>query len=1036
MSNRRDRLEEDEELERAVDLVSRYYHLVLGALLLGFMLWNRVRPWDNFVVDGEVLFNGNDAWYHFRSTAYTVRNWPQTMPFDPWTYFPVGNHSGQFGTLLDQLLATLALIVGLGSPSDHTIRLVVLFAPAIFGVLAGIPAYFIGRRLGGRLGGVTALTVLALSSGAFLQRSMVGFSDHHIAEALFQTLAILGMMVAVTVARREKPVYEQFIDRDVDGLRRTIVWSVLAGVAISLYLWVWPFGVLLFGILGTYFLVQLLIEFMRGDSPEHTAIVGAIALGVTGVLMLIPITSSGFVVSDFSLLHPVLAFAVAAGCVFMAWLARRFDETDVAPVFYPVSVLSTLVVGTLLVWVVTPAIFDLFANNLVRIFGGVVGIDPSSQAGTVGEIRAMSQPATYLFQVHGFAAFIALLGGAVIVFRNLLGNRLPPQRLLVVVWGLFVFAASLTQVRFAYYLAFPIATLTAYVVGQSLAQLKPNGDDFVLMDGDGINVEGYQILAVVAIVLLVVAPMTAVAAPTNIERYDSPGQDIQSWTNGLDWMAENTPEEGTLGGASNELDYYGTYKNVDDFDYKSGQYGVLSWWDYGHWITAQGERIPNANPFQQGATNAANFLLAPNETQAGNVLDEMDEDDAGTRYVAVDWMMAESNSDVGGKFFAPPNFYSVDNVSRSDYYNRVYSGSAQSLRGPSLMVQRQSYYESMTARLYLYHGSAVEPQPIVLDWGIGTLQGESVRQTTSRRALLFNRTMSGAQSYVANDTTSAVGGIGGLPSERVPALEHYRLVGTSEQSATESSNYNRGILTDAQISGLGYEVVNSTSQCGTDVTARTTSGQVACLPEQTSDQVFHPTSPQWLKLFERVPGGTIEGTGPANSTVFTTVEMYNPASNDTFEYTQRAQTNDNGEFEMIVPYSTTGYDEYGPENGYTNVSVRANGSYQFAAQTFQNGTLTTWNGSADVSEGAVLGVEDTTVTVDMQIANSRDIFGQNETNESNTTVDTDSESTDDSSTTTATPTDTDDSSTTATPTDTSTDAAAETSTATPTETAN
>ena len=999
MSNRRDRLEEDEELERAVDLVSRYYHLVLGALLLGFMLWNRVRPWNNFVVDGEVLFSGNDAWYHFRSTAYAVRHWPQTMPFDPMTYFPNGTHVGQFGTLFDQLLATAALIVGLGSPSDNTIRLVVLFGPAIFGVLAGIPTYFIGRRLGGRIGGITALTVLALSSGAFLQRSMVGFSDHQVAEALFQTLGVLGMMVAVTVARREKPVYEQFVGRDVDGLRSTVVWSVLAGVAISLYLWVWPFGILLIGILGVYLLLQLTIEFMRGESPEHTAIVGAIALGVTGVLMLIPLTSSDFTVGVFSLLHPLLAFAVAGGCVFLAWLARLWDDKGIDTVFYPLTVLSILVVGTVLIQVVAPSIFNLFANNLTRIFGGVIGLDPSAQAGTIGEISSMSQPATYLFQVHGFASFIALVGGAVILFRNLLGTRVPPQRLLVVVWAAFVLAASITQVRFAYYLAFPIAGLTAYVVGQALAQLKPEGEEFSLIDGDGINVEGYQVLAVVSIVLLVVAPMTAVASPTNISRYDSPGQDIESWTNGLDWMQNNTPEEGTLGGASNELQQYGTYANVDDYDYQEGQYGVLSWWDYGHWITTQGERIPNANPFQQGATNAANFLLAPNETQANDVLDEMDEDDAGTRYVAVDWMMAETNTDIGGKFFAPPNFYDVSDVSSTDYYGRIYGSQAQSLRSPSFMYHTQSYYESMTARLYLYHGSSVQPQPVVLDWDFGSLQGARVRQTTGRQALLFNRTMEGARAYAANDTSSTVGGIGALPAEQIPALEHYRLVGTSEQSATESGNYNRGLLSDARLSGLGYQIVNSTSQCSTNVTARTTSGQFACLPESLNEEVFNPTSPQWLKIFERVPGGTIEGTGPANATVRATVEMYNPASNDTFEYIQRAQTNADGEFNMTVPYSTTGYDEYGPENGYTNVSVRANGSYQFAAQTFENRTVTTWNGSTDVSEGLVLGEQDGTATVDMEIATTQELFEQNETNESGTNTTNDSNATDGSGTT-------------------------------------
>jgi len=47
---------------------------------------------------------------------------------------------------------------------------------------------------------------------------------------------------------------------------------------------------------------------------------------------------------------------------------------------------------------------------------------------------------------------------------------------------------------------------------------------------------------------------------------------------------------------------------------------VQSWWDYGHWITTRAERIPNANPFQQNAGAAADYLLAPSEAEAAEVL--------------------------------------------------------------------------------------------------------------------------------------------------------------------------------------------------------------------------------------------------------------------------------------------------------------------------------------------------------------------------------------------------------------------------------
>ena len=82
-------------------------------------------------------------------------------------------------------------------------------------------------------------------------------------------------------------------------------------------------------------------------------------------------------------------------------------------------------------------------------------------------------------------------------------------------------------------------------------------------------------------------------------------------------MAENTPEPVTYANPDGDpLDYYGQYDRTGDFEYPEGAYGVLSWWDYGHWITGEGERIANANPFQQNVREAADFLLAQDEEEA------------------------------------------------------------------------------------------------------------------------------------------------------------------------------------------------------------------------------------------------------------------------------------------------------------------------------------------------------------------------------------------------------------------------------------
>jgi len=910
MSQSRGYLDDNPELESALEWAERWYHVPVLLVLLGFMLWNRVKSWQNFIVDGEVLFSGNDAWYHYRSTQYVVENWPATMPFDPWTAFPYGTSNGQFGTLFDQIIATAALIIGLGSPSDQTVAMTVLFAPAVFGTLVAIPTYLIGRRLGGRIGGVTAVTVLAFSTGSLLQRSLVGFSDHHVAEALFQVLGVLGVMVAVSVAERDKPIYEQFVEWDIPALRETIGWSVLAGVAITLYLWTWPPGVLLLGILGVFFLVRLSLEYVHDSSPEHTAIAGAITMMTVAVLSGSRITVLEVTATSQSLLQPGLALAVGLGCVFMAWLARFMEQREYGPYVYPATVFGILAFGAVLMAVLAPNLWDFFTRNVMR----VVGFTISETAGTVGEASPLQGPAV-LFDRHGFAVIVAGIGGLILLGKQFLSDDAPAEELLVVVWALFILLATFTQRRFAYYLVAPIGVLSGMLVGRFIVWFDFSADD---------GVEYYQILTILTVILVIVVPLFAFGATPVEAGSTGPGPAIQNWDESMQWMQENTPAEGAYGsGGEATLDYYGTYQQQEDFDYQQGQYGVLSWWDYGHWITTQAERVPNANPFQQGTDTAAPFLVAQNETQANNILEQTDEDDAKTRYVAVDWKMAETNGNLGGKFFAPPAF--VDGVQRSDYYSRMYLQSQGGVQ--QVTFQRQAYYETMVTRLYRFHGSAAEPQPIVVDWEMkqtqqgaqyrgaptneqepeGQQQGQVVRQFQS---------LEQARQYVESDSTSQLGGFGDAPPERVSAMEHYRLVGSSETEA-------------------------------------------------------FPNSPQyqhsaWTKIFERVPGATIEGTGPANTTVRAAVQMRNPATNKTFVYRQRTQTDQNGNFEMTVPYSTTGYDDWGTDEGYTNVSVRAETQYQFTAVGTNNGEQTGFTGTTEVTEGQVIGEDDSAATVQLE----------------------------------------------------------------------
>jgi dolichyl-diphosphooligosaccharide--protein glycosyltransferase len=1001
MSQRSERAEDGG--DSVLDIFEKWFHVPALLGVMAFMIALRVQRMDRFTRDGTVYFSGNDAWYHLREVNYTVRNWPATMPFDPWTYFPFGTSVGQFGTFYDQIVATVALVVGLGSPSESLVATVLLVAPPAFGALAAIPTYYIGRRLGGRVGGLFAAVVLALLPGTFLQRTLVGFADHNGAEPLFMGLAVLAIIVALAVAEREKPIWELVATRDVEALRTPTLYAALAGVALAGYMWVWPPGVLLVGVLGVFTLLKMSSSVVAGKTPEHVAYAVAVAGLVTTVLMLVPLQTTDISATEFSILQPLAAFSVGAAAVFFSWVARQWEARAVDASLYPAAVLGIVVVGVGVVAVAAPSVLGFVQTNLLRI----VGFSQGATARTIGEAQPfLSQSVLQQQQVdatgrilieYGFTLFtgvaaavwllakplvkdgesrsLGYLAGALVVVALvflvpdlfgavgdvagldaqvtgllvvaalIVGATLlvdyDSERLFVVVWAVFITAAAFTQIRFNYYLAVVVAVMNAYLIGEVVRFI-----DLQRLPESLSDIDAWQVLTVGVVVVVVLAPVLVV--PLNVRSTGTPSADgsstawqtaqqngpgfVLQWDDSLRWMANETPAEGTLGGASNEMAYYGTYERTDDFAYPDGSYGVQSWWDYGHWITVRAERIPNANPFQEGATPAANYLLAPSEEQAESVLARQSEEGENTRFVMVDWQMASPTS----KFGAPVVFYDAENVSREDFIEPMYT---ENFRG-SVIVRDQRYYESQMIRLYHYHGSAVEPRPVVVDWNNREAQTQSGETVTVRtfpnnrtNAVREFRNMSQARAFVERDGSAQVGGVGALPSERVPALEHYRLVRTSNESAFSASSYQRQFLLAQQLTGY------------------------------PANRMF-VTSPSWLKTFERVPGADVQGSGaPPNATVTATVEMRAPTGNYTFTYQQQAQANADGEFTMTLPYSTTGYDGYGPDNGYTNVSVRATGPYEIST----GGRLVEVNGSAGVeSYRANLSVPEGQVNGDQQ----------------------------------------------------------------------
>ena len=142
-----------------------------------------------------------------------VRNYPHRAVVDPY----LGPDAPRVAVppLFDLLVGSIAWAIGLGAPTARTVEVVGALIPPILGALTVIVVFLIGTRLFDRRTGFLAAAVLAVAPGQFLTRSVLGFTDHHVAEA-FLTALEPGPPGAISVhgstTYRSQIQSEQFTD--------------------------------------------------------------------------------------------------------------------------------------------------------------------------------------------------------------------------------------------------------------------------------------------------------------------------------------------------------------------------------------------------------------------------------------------------------------------------------------------------------------------------------------------------------------------------------------------------------------------------------------------------------------------------------------------------------------------------------------------------------------------------------------------------------------------------------------------------------
>ncbi len=677
--------------------IQKFWHSIFLALavILGFYL-RIVNPWKS-VFAWTVRLGGNDPWYYERLIENCLHNFPNRIWFDPFTHYPFGTFT-HFGPFLVYFSAILAKIAGAGS--SESIRSVVAFVPTIGGALLALPVYLLTKEAFNKYVGVISALLVVIIPGQLLARSILGFNDHHIWEVFWMMTTLALYVYAINRWRNDPNAL-----RD----KRKLVFAVLAGIAYGMYLLTWaPSFYLALFIVIYIFVLMLFSRFIKTDLA-NTIYISMITICVAMIMYL-----------PFAFEHPKFStvyyspfqLVVLASCLIILGLFRAIEILKERGYYAKIGIKEEYafpVTIVVIVAVIVGAIM-LISPDLFKILLGVIGVvQPKGGALTIAEVQPFFTmggqfslaPAYLNFGTTFFFGFFGFLYLAMLVYKE---RR--DVHILILLWSLMMFIALCGQNRFAYYFGAVCAVMAGFIMDRILDWLKLYSAIFER------NVNYTRVGIAVLLILLLFIPTFSLA----FEQSKYAGGIPKPWWDALVWLRNNTPN-----GSFYDKYYYELYKPSKNpskpYHYPFKTYGIMSWWDYGHWIEAIAHRMPIANPFQQGIGNkydnvpgAAPFFTAFNESYADAIANKL-----GVKYVISDVEMAT------GKFYAMAVWAEGSLEKASRIY---YVGSAIAYVTPKGMlglttdylsvppgsqtrivpIPSEKYFETMEARLHILDG--------------------------------------------------------------------------------------------------------------------------------------------------------------------------------------------------------------------------------------------------------------------------------------------------------------------------------------------
>nr|MDO8135846.1 STT3 domain-containing protein [Candidatus Njordarchaeum guaymaensis] len=519
-----------------------------------------------------------DPYFHYDVTRFVAEKGFSafyTTPPSDWTryWYPYGRNvpRSSFLGLPFAGAASYFFVSALGI-SVSVLDVCILF-PVVMAAATCIVAYFLGKDIGGKAVGLFFSLLLAVNP-AYIGRTALGFYDD-------ETVGILAMLLTSLFFLRSLEPKK--------STRTSIGYAVVAGLSLGYLCLSWGASLYILGLLPLFTFALIILR----KASRRLIVSYSTVFLVWGVLIWAFATKSGYTINSFLTSFEFLA-AMGVLLLLIMFEAAKSVKTNRARIALVIGSFIAIGLAGYLLWQ-----YNYISLPAARFISVLNPFERFNQP--IIESVSEHRPGTWsaIYYEFGVLVFLALLG-LYFAARNLTN-----QNVFLIVYTLTSLYFAGSMIRLAVVLAPALCALGSLAIVEALkpfvdiamerpftrrrvrfAPVRPVGKGFSL---------SFVIVLFLLLSLTLVKGVEAGYMPTTIASSSMPVRaNIDDWQEALGWMRESLPSDAV----------------------------VVSWWDYGYWISVGANKSTLADNGTLNTTQIAQIgrMFMSNETQALTIL--------------------------------------------------------------------------------------------------------------------------------------------------------------------------------------------------------------------------------------------------------------------------------------------------------------------------------------------------------------------------------------------------------------------------------